>query len=348
MTNDKTAGESDRAPILFIPGIFGSRLYTEDGGLVWSSLAGLAHHADQLPADHALTVKNNFENQNNLRAAQREGGATGMYHIVLNHLCAAFPDREIYFFSYDFRQSCADSAARLQEEIEFVQNGDAARRVDIIAHSMGGLVVSSYVEQHGTDSFHKIITLGTPYAGIPDGICAVTAGNFFGFPRGLVEKMGITRELVSQFPGVADLLPSAGYQAAHPFIEAAGQEMKTEDADKLLVRIFGDQYTACRQRIASRIAEGTQKMAEFEGVYVAAGTNHSTITSVLYAHGEVKAIRSKDGDGVVPYDSAVMFGLFEGPKRDAKGRERFVSFGVRHNALLLMPECVQWITEILR
>jgi len=40
-------------------------------------------------------------------------------------------------------------------------------QVDVVAHSMGGLVLSSYVNANGSDKLRRIITAATPYEGAP-------------------------------------------------------------------------------------------------------------------------------------------------------------------------------------
>ncbi len=57
-------------------------------------------------------------------------------------------------------------AIRLEEMISWVKKATGADQVDIIAHSMGGLVARRYIQVFGEDSVDKLIMIGTPNHGI--------------------------------------------------------------------------------------------------------------------------------------------------------------------------------------
>lgn len=57
-------------------------------------------------------------------------------------------------------------AARLGAEVNRVCNQTGYERVNVVAHSMGGLVARYYVQRLGGDvKVHTLVTLGTPHAG---------------------------------------------------------------------------------------------------------------------------------------------------------------------------------------
>jgi hypothetical protein len=57
-------------------------------------------------------------------------------------------------------------AIRLNEMINIVKHNTGKKKVDIVAHSMGGLVVRRYMQLFGEGSVNKVILVGTPDAGI--------------------------------------------------------------------------------------------------------------------------------------------------------------------------------------
>ena len=58
------------------------------------------------------------------------------------------------------------SAQRLGEAIDRIRRASGASRVDIVAHSMGGLVARAYIRTRGGASgVGRLITLGTPHQG---------------------------------------------------------------------------------------------------------------------------------------------------------------------------------------
>ena len=63
--------------------------------------------------------------------------------------------------------SIADYADRLHEIVEFVKNVTGSDEVDIVAHSMGGLVTRMYIDEYGDSSFGNIVLVGTPNHGVP-------------------------------------------------------------------------------------------------------------------------------------------------------------------------------------
>ncbi|MDO5844357.1 MAG: alpha/beta fold hydrolase [Methanocorpusculum sp.] len=340
------SSEKDKCPIIFLPGILGSRLYTQDGQLVWFSIYGISRNTENLAIENELAVKNNFTNLNGKPAVEREYGSVGLYLPLIDRLCADFPDREIYLFSYDFRKSCADTADKLNEQIEFILNNSAHEKVDVVGHSMGGLVISSYAEKYGTEKLNKIVTLGTPYEGAPNCIYVTVNGAFFGLPYYLIEQSGITREMVSKYPGVIELFPSVEYLKNHPFKEDE-KTLSTEETENILRDKFGELYDISQAKIFSRNVNGAHKIAALNNSYFAVGKNRLTTISVIFKDGITKKIYSRKGDGDVPYDSGTMFGLLEKLGEDDKGRKRFVSFSVKHNNLLIAPEPLNWIRSVL-
>ncbi|HIH54733.1 alpha/beta hydrolase [Candidatus Woesearchaeota archaeon] len=57
-------------------------------------------------------------------------------------------------------------ALRLKEQIDEIKKYSGKQRVDIVAHSMGGLVVRRYMQIFGDSSINKFIMIGTPNRGI--------------------------------------------------------------------------------------------------------------------------------------------------------------------------------------
>ncbi|MBI2657712.1 alpha/beta fold hydrolase [Candidatus Woesearchaeota archaeon] len=67
-------------------------------------------------------------------------------------------------------------ALRLRELIELTKERTDKPKVNIIAHSMGGLVARRYIQIFGEDSVDKLILIATPNKGVSG-----TAGNYCGF-----------------------------------------------------------------------------------------------------------------------------------------------------------------------
>lgn len=86
--------------------------------------------------------------------------------------------------SYHIKTQRTDSienyAIRLREQIDLVKYRTGRDKVDIVAHSMGGLVVRQYISLFGEDSVNKLVILGTPNKGTRgrvDFLCPVTGAS---------------------------------------------------------------------------------------------------------------------------------------------------------------------------
>lgn len=243
-------GNKDNDPIIVIPGVMGSRLFTSDSAFddttkAWDpvvSIEGVTQLNERLDLSNTLYVRP-CENQNIDLTVQndtstvddygREYGAQGAYENIINSLCEAYSYenqdtyRPVYMFSYDWRYSNEDSAKLLKEEIDKIINETGASKVDFVCHSMGGLVASSYYNQFSDEGkVDKIITCGTPYEGAPKLLNAVEnwdalgTGAIFSQYANLKNNAidivlglfgGMTKELKSTFSGVAELTPTKNY-----------------------------------------------------------------------------------------------------------------------------------------
>jgi len=126
-------------------------------------------------------------------------------------------------FSYDWRKHVTDNAKLLKSFIDLhVQPGE---KVDIVAHSMGGLVARNYVEQEGQkNKVDKLITIGTPHEGSVDVYPVWSAGlipqtedilsKFYLFALEKfcwVKTMSDRASIQQFFPSIQDLLPTFDY-----------------------------------------------------------------------------------------------------------------------------------------
>ena len=265
---------SDTNPIIIIPGIMGSRLFTsatvfDDSTRVWDPVVspkGITQLNEQMNVNNTLYVRP-CENQNlskdqstlgnSVDTYGREYGATEAYKILVDRLCDVFSAdkgnyRPIYFFSYDWRKSNAESAASLDKCIESILDETGAEKVNLVCHSMGGLVASKYYVEYGSkQQVEDIITCGTPYEGAPKLINSVMNWDILGNEDNLQDYLkfiqrvrerryisaigalpsweeiksdlsdvvlglfgGMKTKLKASFMGVTELLPTENYVSA--------------------------------------------------------------------------------------------------------------------------------------
>lgn len=140
---DPWIGKEKPDPVIVIPGIMGS--WEKNG--IWQ-------------------IDPIFHTYDDLRSAFLANG----YEIGENY----------FEFPYQWRDSNIKSAKLLQKEIQKIKEDTSRPKVDIVAHSMGGLLAREYIESdYYQNDVDQLITLGTPHLGAPKSYIKWEAGAFF-------------------------------------------------------------------------------------------------------------------------------------------------------------------------
>lgn len=181
------AQEAFRDPVVIIPGILGSQ--EKDGELVLD------------PVYH--TYDNLYD------AFVADGYVAGA---------------NLFVFPYEWRDSNVENAALLQQKINEIKISADWPKVDIVAHSMGGLLARQYVESdsYGND-VDQLVTLATPHYGAPEAYIKWDGAAWFLSPLDLYMKHIVSQEaeengfpdtfeyIRSRVPSVGELLPIYDY-----------------------------------------------------------------------------------------------------------------------------------------
>ena len=122
----------------------------------------------------------------------------------------------LFVFPYDWRLNITTNALLLKQKIDDVrQNG----KVDIIAHSMGGLVSKLYIRGF-PGTVRAFIDLATPHLGSPKAFEALQWGDDMGY--GWLGEI-VSKSLVQNMPSAYQLLPSPMYvQLFGPYFNKGG------------------------------------------------------------------------------------------------------------------------------
>lgn len=126
----------------------------------------------------------------------------------------------LFLFPFDWRKPLDQLADDLNS---FVLSKNFLGKVDLIGHSMGGLVARSYGHKYGLNKVDKIVTAGTPNNGLTDAYGLWEGATFWGdiwWEKALLSlSMELNREpgerkidtLRRIAPAVKDLLPTNNY-----------------------------------------------------------------------------------------------------------------------------------------
>jgi len=222
-----------RVPVILIPGLLGSRLARSDTGLeLWpgstrklltSGYLELAMRIDPAtlePLDDGIVASGLFDaavGQDYYRRIVEALGEVGGYQLSRAGEEVTDSKARLYVFTYDWRQDNVITAGKLDAMIDQIRrdHGKPDLRVDVIAHSMGGLI-TRYYARYGTDDvldgnifpvtgagmskMRRIVLLGTPNQGTVTAVHKFLHGYRVGISRLPTEGVATMPALFQLFP----------------------------------------------------------------------------------------------------------------------------------------------------
>jgi pimeloyl-ACP methyl ester carboxylesterase len=114
-------------------------------------------------------------------------------------------------FPYDWRKPNADHIATLHTYIQRIRELHDGAKVNLVVHSMGGLVMRRYVLEHGSDDLDKVVTVGSPILGAPEVAYRMLTGSFFYIAPVDSINGRLMKNAIATMPSVYELLPSTLY-----------------------------------------------------------------------------------------------------------------------------------------
>lgn len=129
----------------------------------------------------------------------------------------------LFVFAYDWRKSNIENAAFVADYVKCIQKFYPESKIDILAHSMGGLLTRRYLLDYPTAPVNRVITVASPWLGTPKAILTLETGAFLNLGQNIGLRLSDLdiKNLTRFFPGFHELLPSQFYfgKGATPFIE---------------------------------------------------------------------------------------------------------------------------------
>jgi probable HAF family extracellular repeat protein len=209
---------SANVPVIFIPGMGGSELWCPSWPVdvrVWPGIATFVNILPMATLQFDATGVPSNSASNSIYVAPTPLASFGPIEVYGwdSGICTKLRDsgRTVKYFTYDFRYPVEYNAVLLRDFIDSLcpNPGD---QVDIVAHSMGGLVALSYAQifQSREHRVRRFVSLGTPYLGSVRALQALRAG--WNMDVGEFSPSNLKR-MAHNWPGLYELLPSPTLQA---------------------------------------------------------------------------------------------------------------------------------------
>jgi pimeloyl-ACP methyl ester carboxylesterase len=223
----------DVPPVVVVPGIMGSGLLRPDGTRVWLNVRNaVGQYKLSLPLALPLSECRDDLTPGSLLGTDeivpRLFGFTEYYDLIEMLSAVGFRPASAdsadgmvqHVFAYDWRRDLVSSARRLEETLDALADarGDPALRVNVVGHSMGGLIARYYlrygtaepapgasVTWAGARRIANLMLVGVPNAGGIHSLEALLHGNRVG-----LSYATLATSVVARMPSVYQLLPPAG------------------------------------------------------------------------------------------------------------------------------------------
>lgn len=235
-----------KTPLIFIPGVMGSSLRLSwcelwPGIVSWCGKENLQNlylggviAQDAVRTLRIANVDTRIPMYSTLLDTLRSSGRYEEYTGSRNpnnpgYACDTSQTKATLFvFAYDWRQSNATNARLLERYITCIRQIHPNTQIDIITHSMGGLIARRYLVNNPTPDRHhvrRLITIAAPWLGAPKLLTVMETGWYDWSINALFVGSGgneLLKNLSRQLPGPQQLLPSRAYfdLGGQPLFEA--------------------------------------------------------------------------------------------------------------------------------
>ncbi len=223
-------------------------------------------------------------------------------------------NKDFYVFHYDWRKSTEEITHDLDTYIHtHVLPDHPNEQINLVGHSLGGLIARLYGQRYGISTIKKIITVGSPHLGSAMAYKAVEAGeleaqnSFEWLMQKLVIQLyrdGIStdKEIVTKkLPILQDLLP------VYDFLQNADGDLLPASSmvkHNSVLSGFNQQIAAINPVVANLTGNGNQTVGGY--VVKKRSTYHELLD--LYPDGVPVKTVYLDGDGIVTASSSSLPG----------------------------------------
>jgi len=233
-SNKKEASSLDLTPVIYVPGIMGSPMYDDynnddkltDLEKAWFGVRFLNMRLAENGIDPLLS-------EYNIKVAPIRNDAANTLRDELNEvpmdLFIGFFDNleangyilddyddvhnegeNLFCSTYDWRKNNTYNAELLSDFIDSVLTWTGADKVNLVGHSMGGIVSKQCINLFDKSRIDKMVFIGTPHLGAPEILTVMLTGKLFAFLDFVLTNYFV-RELARNLPSCYQLIPSSSY-----------------------------------------------------------------------------------------------------------------------------------------
>ncbi len=307
----------EREPIVIVPGALGSALdRVSDGEEVWPNvtkmiLSGSDSYLNDLKLTSTGMQTTAIATGDILR--QELDIFSGYQNLIQSCQDVGYEESSTLFVApYDWRQSIASSAQAIAPIIARALAHSPYGKINIIAHSMGGLVVKEYLAAATSTTLHDLIFIGVPQLGSPATFKVLNYGDDLGMGwLGVGLNQAEAKAITQNMPGIYQLLPSRKYIDANggyiqDFRNGGSQSLNYDQTSQLMTSDPADARNPTMLASADLLHKAMDgQPASTPNIYNIVGCLIPTVSRFdLYDNGVVKLMRTT-GDGTIPEASAV-------------------------------------------
>jgi len=346
--------------IVFIPGIMGTELYEieNDGSkdTLWIPEDEDVFEIKKL----FLTKEGKVPTDSNVKIGEP---LDKYYGKIIRKLRMA--GYRVHTFGYDWRLDNNYNANQLEKFI----NGEKIDKFSILAHSMGGLIATKFIQkEENFNKVDKMITAGTPYLGSPKSLWTLETGEILEPSLSQAVVADAFKKLSSTSDSTYQLLPSFRYFdniSSSYYITIQKQLLSQGKITTTNLTEFNDTKDFINKQDLSEpggeLSDNTflseadefhknlnlSKIINSDKVFTFASSGKNTLSNILYTFDENDNLIGKDmekylmGDGTVPLKSATINGMLN-------GKNNFIYEDIGHSSLYNNEEIIDKVEKILR
>jgi len=318
---DPWIGKKVKTPVLLVPGIISTELKKDDD-LLWLDLSQiftdrddsfldvLAMNSDGIPTDLSV-VAGNIIKKLDLPAPVND---YDIWEGLISELEAnGYKEGvDLFFLPYDWRLDLKYSSKEFTKKLNEIRTKTGASKIDVVAHSMGGLVVKRHILDNADHGINKLVFIGTPHLGAPKALKALMFGEAFTLPGLSNKKM---KELSQNMFSNYELLPSAEYFAKNGgyFVDATDRSNLqlldySETKNLLNEKGLNAKAISATENFHNSTLDNIDLLSVGIDTYNISGCDSPSIKRIVKvnsSHNEDKyLLQMGPGDGTVPFSSS--------------------------------------------